>query len=117
MPQLKYLRHVADRMKNLCSRVTLTANKSGTLVFTIDINHATVSTHFKGLQVWKKREEEDGNISGTICIKKLIAFLGWDILHPDNVKCNMLQEKMIKLTLDVGDHIKIHYFIPAIIGD
>ncbi|XP_018370045.1 PREDICTED: checkpoint protein HUS1 [Trachymyrmex cornetzi] len=115
MPQLKYLRHIADRMKNISSQLTMIANKRGTLIIKIDVDFATVSTHFKGLQVYEDEEEQEtDDISATINIKKLSMFLGWDILHPDSVKCNLLKEKMVKLTLNVGDHVKIHYFIPAI---
>ncbi|KYN40938.1 Checkpoint protein HUS1, partial [Trachymyrmex septentrionalis] len=115
MPQLKYLRHITDRMKNINSQLTMIANKRGTLIIKIDVDLATVSTHFKGLQVYENEEEQEtDDISATVNIKKLSMFLGWDILHPDSVKCNLLKEKMVKLTLNVGDHVKIHYFIPAI---
>lgn len=101
-------------MKNMSCQLTIIANKCGTLITKIEVDYATVSTHFKGLQVWENKDEETGDISATVSIKKLAMFLGWDILHPDSVKCNLLQEKMVKLTLDVGDHVKMHYFIPAI---
>ncbi|XP_077257259.1 hus1-like checkpoint clamp component [Temnothorax americanus] len=115
IPQLKYLRYIVDRMKSVSPQLTVIANKSGTLVVKIEVDYATVSTHFKGLQVWEGNEERETNdISATVNVKKLAMFLGWDILHPDSVKCNLLREKMVKLTLDVGDHVKIHYFMPAI---
>jgi len=103
-------------MKNMSSQLTVTANKCGTLIVKIEMDYATVSTHFKGLQVWESGEEQETDVLATISIKKLAMFLSWDILHPDSVKCNLLQEKMVKLTLDVGDHIKMHYFIPAIVS-
>lgn len=115
IPNLKCLRYIVDRMKNMSSQLIITANKCGTLILKIEVDYATVSTHFKGLQVWESRQEEESNdISATVNIKKLAMFLGWDILHPDSVKCNLLQEKMVKLTLDVGEYVKMHYFIPAI---
>lgn len=84
----------------------------------VEVDHATVTTHFKGLRVWmakqEDQEEEDSDITATVNVKKLAVFLGWDILQPDSVKCNILQEKMVKLTMDVGDHIRLHYFEPAI---
>lgn len=101
-------------MKNMSSQLTIIANKCGALVLKVEVDYATVSTHFKELQVWEAGEEDTGDISATVAIKKLAMFLSWDILHPDSVKCNLLQEKMVKLTLDVGDHVKMHYFIPAI---
>lgn len=116
IPQLKYLRHVVERMKNMSSQLTIIADSSGTLVLRIDVDYATVSTYFKELQVLEDRRdvEEDGDVSATVSAKKLAMFMGWDILHPDSVKCNILKEKMVKLTLNVGDHVKMHYFVPAI---
>lgn len=103
-------------MKTMSSQLTLIADRSGTLVLRVDVDYATVSTYFKELQIWEDRQEEGENndISATVSIKKLAMFLSWDILHPDNVKCNILREKMVKLTLDVGNHVKMHYFVPAI---
>lgn len=105
----------------MSSKVTVIANRHGTLMLKVEVNHATVTTHFKGLQVWaSKREEqdeeqeEDSDVSATVSVKKLAMFLSWDILRPDSVKCNILQERMVKLTMDVGDHVKMHYFEPAI---
>ncbi|XP_011156205.1 checkpoint protein HUS1 [Solenopsis invicta] len=115
LPQLKYIRHILDRMKNMSNQLTVMANKCGTLIIKVEVDYATVSTHFKGLEVWENEEgQENDDISAIVSIKKLAMFLGWDILHPDSVKCHLLNEKMVKLTLDVGDHIKMHYFIPAI---
>lgn len=118
IPELKYLRHIVERMKNMCPRLTVIASKHGTLMLRVEVDHATVTTHFKGLQVWTNRlneqGEEDSDIFATVSVKKLAMFLGWDILHPDSVKCNILQEKMVKLTMDIGDYIKMHYFEPAI---
>ncbi|XP_072767086.1 checkpoint protein HUS1 isoform X2 [Anoplolepis gracilipes] len=89
IPNLKYLRCIVDRMKNMSSQLMIIANKSGTMILKIEVDYATVSTHFKGLQVWESREEQESNdISAT--------------------------EKMVKLTLDVGEYVKMHYFIPAI---
>lgn len=101
----------------MSAQITLTANKTGALVIKAEIDLATVSTHFKELQVWESREEEEASdISATISTKKLAMFLSWDILHPDNVKCNILENKMVKLTLDVGEHVRMHYFVPAIVS-
>lgn len=116
MPELKRLRHIIDRMKNMNSQLIVIANKRGELTLKIEVDSATVSTYFKNLKVLETRQEEADDISATVNIKKLAMFLNWDLLHPDSVKCNILEEKMVKLTLDVGDYIKIHYFIPAIIS-
>lgn len=120
IPQLKYLRHIVDRMKNMSARLMVIANKCGTLVLKVEVDHASVSTHFKGLEVCESGQErdpdddDDNDVIATVNIKKLAMFLGWDILNPDSVRCNILQERMVKLTLDIGDHVRMHYFVPAI---
>lgn len=106
-------------MKTMSPRVTLIATKQGTLLLRVEVDHATVTTHFKDLQVCaskqeEQEEDEDSDISATVNVKKLAMFLGWDILRPDSVKCNILKERMVKLIMDVGDHVKMHYFMPAI---
>ncbi|XP_020295286.1 checkpoint protein HUS1 isoform X2 [Pseudomyrmex gracilis] len=115
-PQLKRLRHIVERIKNMSNQITLIANKTGALVIKAEMDLATVSTHFKELQVWESKEEDANDISATVSTKKLAMFLSWDILHPDSVKCNILENKMVKLTLDVGEHVRMHYFIPAIVS-
>lgn len=104
-------------MKNMSTQVTITSNRTGALVVKTDVDFATVSTHFKGLQVWESREEQEAtDIFATVSTKKLAMFLSWDILHPDSVKCNILENRMVKLTLDVGEHVRMHYFVPAIVS-
>jgi hypothetical protein len=103
-------------MKNMSSQLMVIANKCGTLILKIEVDHAFVSTHFKGLQIWENKQAQDNSdISATVSVKKLAMFLSWDILNPDNVRCNILREKMINLTLDIGDHVRMHYFVPAIV--
>ncbi|EFN77217.1 Checkpoint protein HUS1 [Harpegnathos saltator] len=118
IPQIKYLRHIVERMKNMSPKLTVIANKHGTLMLRIEVDHATVTSHFRELQIWmnrlEKQEDEDSDVSATVSIKKLAMFLSWDVLHPDSVKCYILHEKMIKLTMDIGDHVKMHYFEPAV---
>lgn len=114
MPQLKHVRNIVERMKNMSPRLTLSADKSGIFVLKVDTDSATVSTHFQDLQVWScSQKDHDDKISATIDIKKFFMFLAWDVVHPDNVKCNILQDRMVNLYLHLSDHLKIHYFIPS----
>lgn len=114
MPQLKYVRNIVERMKNMSPRLTLCADKSGVFVLRIDTDSATVSTHFQDLQVWScSQENEDEKVSATVDIKKFFMFLAWDVVHPEGVKCNILRDRMLNLHLHLSDYLKIHYFIPA----
>lgn len=115
MPQLKYIRNIVDRMKNMSQWLTLSADNTGTLVLKIDNDSATVSAHFQELQIWScSQQDREDKVSATIDIKKFLMFLAWDIVHPDGVKCNILQDKMINLFLHLADYLKIHYFLPSV---
>lgn len=114
MPQLKHVKNIVERMKNMSPRLTLSADKSGNFVLEIDTDSATVSTHFQDLQVWSCSQKElNDKVSVTMDIKKFSMFLAWDVVHPDGVKCNILHDKMVNLFLHLGEYLKIHYFIPA----
>ncbi|XP_031828081.1 hus1-like checkpoint clamp component isoform X2 [Nomia melanderi] len=114
MPQLKYVRKIVERMKNMSPRLTMSADKSGVFMLKVDTDSATVSTYFQGLQVWScSQQDEQDKISATIDVKKFFMFLAWDVVHPDGVKCNILQDKIVNLYLHLSDYLKIHYFIPS----
>ncbi|XP_046821611.1 checkpoint protein HUS1 [Vespa crabro] len=115
MPQLKYLRNIVERMKNMSSHLTLTADKTGMFILRVETDSANVSTHFQGLQVWSSGQTEDNfAISATIDVKKLLTFLSWDIVHPNSVRCNILENKIVNLFLDLAGYLKVRYFVPAI---
>ncbi|XP_076171536.1 hus1-like checkpoint clamp component isoform X2 [Ptiloglossa arizonensis] len=115
MPQLKYVRSIVERMKNMSPQITISADKLGMFVLKIDTDNATVSTHFQDLQVWScSQNEHDDKISATIDIKKFFMFMAWDVVHPESVKCNILQDRMVNLYIQLADYLKIQYFIPSI---
>ena len=49
MPPIKIMKNVIERMKNLSDYVTIAANYAGEMVFKIEKDVVTVSTHFEGL--------------------------------------------------------------------
>lgn len=115
MPPLKYVRNVVDRMKNMSSKLTVSADKTGMFVLSIDTDSATVSTHFQDLKIWDCTQQDGNeNVSATVEVKKFLMFPGWEIGNPNCVKCNILQDRMVNLFLDVTDDLKIQYFIPAL---
>ena len=50
LPDIKRLKHIAERYKNLDNTVVLQANRSGELRFTLDNQRVTVGTYFKNLE-------------------------------------------------------------------
>lgn len=116
MPQLKLLRNIVERMKNMSTLLTLTADKTGLFILKIEIESANVSTHFQGLEASCSSQVEDNSmISATIDVKKFLTFLAWDIVHPNSVKCNIVEDKIVNLVLDLSGYLKVRYFIPAIV--
>lgn len=115
MPQLKQVKHIVERMKNMSPQLVLSANKNGLFVLKVETESATVSTNFQNLQVWScSQEDREEKVSVTIDIKTFCMFMAWDVVHPDGVKCNILKDRMINLFLYLADHLKIHYFLPSI---
>lgn len=51
MPNLKQLRTIAERLKKFSNFVNVFANSVGRLTFNVETSMASVSTHFKDLQV------------------------------------------------------------------
>ena len=50
LPDLKRLKHIAERYKSLDSSVVLRANRKGELRFTLENQRVTVGTYFKNLE-------------------------------------------------------------------
>ena len=50
LPDIKRLKHIAERYKNLDSTVVLRANRNGELRFTLDSQRVAVGTYFKNLE-------------------------------------------------------------------
>lgn len=113
MPNLKDVRKIVERMRNLAPRLTLTAENTGTLIFKVESEKASVSTYFSNLQV-HKRQQNDEAVTASVDVKKFCNFLSWDLLQPQIVHCNVLDERMINLHIRVDNHLRIHYFIPAV---
>ncbi|XP_015185998.1 PREDICTED: checkpoint protein HUS1 [Polistes dominula] len=114
MPLLKNLRNIVERMRNMSSHLTLTADKTGMFILKVETDSANVSANFPGLQVWSCSQVEDRIISATIDAKKLLIFLAWDIVHPNSVRCNIIENKIVNLFLDLAGYLKVRYFVPAI---
>ncbi|KAI4493754.1 hypothetical protein M0804_001930 [Polistes exclamans] len=113
MPLLRNLRHIVERMKNMSPHLTLTADNTGMFILKVETDSANVSANFQGLQVWSS-SQEDRVISATIDVKKLLTFLAWDIVHPNSVRCNIIENRIVNLFLDLAGYLKVRYFVPAI---
>ena len=118
LPQFKMLRTVVERMKNLTTNITISANREGSLSLSVETDVVSVETHFKDLgnPVVDQSAEVSSQsefVSAMINIKKLNHFLWGDQVNPNKVVCNVVKDKMIHLFL-LHDDVSIQYFIPAV---
>ncbi|XP_063987451.1 checkpoint protein HUS1-like isoform X1 [Diachasmimorpha longicaudata] len=113
LPQLKHLKNVAEKMKNLSPLLSIFASNDGILILRIETDSACVSTHFPSLDIHQESETGEERIAVTVDIKKFLMFLAWDSVHPETVKCSILRDKLVYLHLNLNDNFKIHYFLPA----
>ncbi|XP_051156249.1 checkpoint protein HUS1 isoform X1 [Leptopilina boulardi] len=113
MPQLKHVRNMVERMKNMSPFLILGTHRDGKLILKVENDVASIATYFPNLKVWCRSNLEE-EISASVDIKKFHTFLSWDIIHPDSVKCNILHDRTVNLHLCSEGYLTIHYFMPAI---
>ncbi|XP_015598029.1 checkpoint protein HUS1 [Cephus cinctus] len=113
MPELKHIRHQVDRMRNMSGQITIIADRTGQLILKIETDHATIATHFQGLLIKGSKPITDQKYSAKVEIKKFAMFLSGDTMHPDNVTCNIVHERMLNLCLMIEGHLTMQYFVPA----
>ena len=64
LPDLKRLKHIAERYKNLDNTVVLQANRNGELRFTLENQRVTVGTYFKNLETPPFVNDKESMLSG-----------------------------------------------------
>ncbi|RDD45634.1 Checkpoint protein HUS1 [Trichoplax sp. H2] len=122
MPQMKVLKQVIDRMKNLSEHLVITADQKGNMTLKTQNDIVTVETHFKDLgnPVWandaannrKEASTQIGAMEACIYIKKLAQLLQGQQINPSKIICNLLAEKAIHIYL-VSEDVILQYYIPA----
>jgi len=124
MPQLKIVRNVVDRMKNLDHNLNILANRKGELVLKVDTNMAVIATYFRDLDQppWGNKDsscnestnsDDTEYFSAIIDVKKFAQFLIGQQVNPLKVVCNIVDEKMAHFLL-LHDDVTLQYFLPHI---
>jgi hypothetical protein len=113
MPQFKHLRSVMERIKSMSPILILTADANGVLAFKADTDTATITVHFPNLTILDCSTDNE-TVSASVDIKKFHAFLAWEAVHPTAIKCNILNDKVININLNLENYLQIKYYIPAI---
>ncbi|CAG9836753.1 unnamed protein product [Diabrotica balteata] len=122
MPNLKALKNIVERMRNMSHSLIVSANKNGRLTFQIKTNVVNVAAHFTDLSVQSfavgqipattDDDEEDLNlISSTIEIKKFLMFLTGLQISNCRTLCSIVHGKMVKLYMEQPGALSIQVFL------
>nr|CAG4651558.1 EOG090X0TJE [Simocephalus serrulatus]SVE94683.1 EOG090X0TJE [Simocephalus serrulatus] len=110
MPQLRLLKSIVERMKNLANMATLHITAEGSLTLTVETDTVSVTSHFDYLHVEKQKEDE---ASVTIELKRLSNFLANEQLSPSRVLCDVVQSKVMHLNF-LSDSYSLQFYLPGI---
>ncbi|XP_062593869.1 checkpoint protein HUS1-like isoform X2 [Saccostrea cucullata] len=126
MPQLKLLKNVVDKMKNLSNFVVLSANQNGEMKLMVETDMVSITTHFRDLVNPVSRDKvlssqsSDGSNSdpqqfsdARIDIRKFAQFLSGQQVNPTKVICNIVRRKVVHFFL-LHDDVSLQYFMPVV---
>lgn len=122
MPSLKILKNITERLKNLSTYLTISANQKGDMNLKVETEMVTAKTSFQGLEIPEFDEDsqapsklwpEDQFASARIDIRKFLHFLSGQQINPYKVICNVINESAIHFFI-VHDNLSLQYFIPVV---
>jgi len=126
LPQLKVLKNVVDKMKNLSNYVALSANCNGEMKLSVETDMVAVNTHFQGLHnpSWSRDggdrppQADAGRdpqelATARVSIRRLAQFLNSQQVNPDRVVCNIVHHRMAHFFL-MHDDVTLQYFLPVV---
>ncbi|XP_066249726.1 checkpoint protein HUS1 [Euwallacea similis] len=119
MPNLKSIKSIVEKMKNMSHCLVVRANRSGELTLEIKTNIIKLSAHFSHLNVHSfadgqldSEAVEDGEaVSSIIDIKKFLTFLSGMQLNNCQAICNIVQGKMVKLSMEQYGVLLLQIFL------
>ncbi|GFR92541.1 checkpoint protein HUS1-like [Elysia marginata] len=126
LPQLRLLKNVVDKMKNLSNYVAVSANNSGEMKVSVETDMVSISTHFQNLfnPSWNKddsqtqpsmSEDRDPQQFATsrVDIRRFAQFLNSQQVNPDRIICNVVHHRMLHFFL-LHDDVSLQYFLPVV---
>ncbi|KAK3751846.1 hypothetical protein QZH41_009664 [Actinostola sp. cb2023] len=120
MPQMKTVRNVVERMKNLSNYMTISANLKGSMTLGVETDLVTVATHFQHLdnpvlegEDNSQTQDKEEMAQARVEIKKILTFLQSQQVSPDRVICNIVDSRAVQFFL-IHDDLSLQYIIPAI---
>ncbi|XP_057293140.1 checkpoint protein HUS1-like isoform X3 [Hydractinia symbiolongicarpus] len=118
IPQLKIIKNIVERLKNISGFMVISAKRNGELKFSVDTDEVIVTTHFKNMDVDgdtlrnASEDEEDDEIEARIDIQKLVTFLHVQQFNPTKAICALVHGQAVHMFLQCSD-VMFQYFLPA----
>ena len=117
VPDVKKLKHIVERYKNLGPYVNFEADQTGQLRLSLLSDRVTLSTHFKDLQVVKNplaiRNDAEEPVTLNIELKKLASLLGAEHIGSKGCTTHYVREKLLHISL-IRDDISLEYYLPGV---
>nr|CAG4636744.1 EOG090X0TJE [Eubosmina coregoni]SVE70241.1 EOG090X0TJE [Eubosmina coregoni] len=109
LPQLRLLKSIVDRFKNLANMALVHITSQGHLTLTVETDSVSVTSHFEDLYVDNHIEDE---AKVTIELKRLSNFLVNEQLNPIRVVCNV-NSRLMHFNF-LSDSYSLQYHLPGI---
>merc|ERR1712126_139389 len=112
VPQLRILKNVVERMKNISGYMVISATKDGEIRFKVETDEVSATTHFKNMEIYEadSQSSEDplgnqsqGNIDVRIDIQKLVMFLHVQMLNPNRIWCGIVHGQAVHMFMQCND--------------
>ena len=116
LPDVKKLKHIVERYRNLGPYVKFEADQKGRLGLTLLSDRVTLSTYFKDLQVLKNPSAIDNEaepVTINIELKKLASLLGADHIGAKTCIANFVREKLLHVSL-VTEDVSLEIYLPGV---
>lgn len=122
LPTLRSVRNIIDRIKMFSPILTIYENVCGELSFVIETDSATVTTIYRKLYVQQNTMDTDSEfmdsekteISCKISSKILSTFLSSNQFANVLMHCNIVQDHLINITVNIRDNVSLYCCILAI---
>jgi len=119
MPQLKNIKNIVERMKNLSGYIVLSAANNGVLTFKVETEDVTATTYFKNMVIEHTSGQDtpprgsNERVEARVDIQRLVTFLHTQQFNPSRVLCGIVHNTAIHMFMQ-SDDVFLQYFIPAV---
>ncbi|XP_046664581.1 checkpoint protein HUS1 [Homalodisca vitripennis] len=113
MPNLKILRNITERLKKLHNYLNVVASSEGRLTLNVETSMASVSTHFRDLEVFKVNDTKPGPFITRVDVRKFSNFMTCEQVSPTRVICHMRDGASIHLRVEHSD-MTLSFFLTGV---